>query len=196
MPPRVPRVADRPNIEYRHICMVRENLADLPQHSLPAGYTARPFAPGDRATWLRIWRASETFETIRPSHFDESFGDDPGAMIRRAMFLVSPAGKDVGTITAWYEKRYLRRPWGRIHWVAVLPNHRGRGLSRGMMTLAMNRLWALGHRRAMLATQTTRIPAIRTYLRFGFVPALTDAGSADAWRLVAGHVDHPALKGL
>ena len=183
-------------MEYVHVHMIRESLEDLPQYPLPGGYAVRRYQPGDRETWLRIWRASEAIEQIRDSSFDATFGQDLPAMVRRSRFLVSPAGRDVGTITAWYERRYRARPWGRIHWLAVVPEHRGKGLSRCLMTVAMNRLRALGHRRAMLATQTPRSPAIRTYLRFGFVPDMTAPDAARAWRLIAEHIDHPALKGL
>ena len=183
-------------MEYLPIRMVRWDLADLPQYALPAGYSLRAFGPGDRETWLRLWRAAEPFQTIRDGTFDNEFAADLPGMARRCVFLVSPAGEDIGTATAWYERRFLRRAWGRIHWLCIVPPEQGKGLSHGLMTAAMNRLRALGHRRALLVTQTPRLAAIRTYLRFGFVPDPTDLGAARAWRLVAQYIDHPALKAL
>jgi len=181
-------------MEYIPVCMVREDLEGIPDYPLPAGYSMRLFRPGDRKTWLRIERAAETFGRITGSLFDEEFGHAPAAMTKRCYFLVAPGGRDVGTIAAWYTRRHLGRPWGRIHYVAVEPAHQGRGLSRCIMTVAMKRLRSLGHRRAMLVTQTPRIAAIRTYLRFGFVPDPTSPQADRAWKLIAEHISHPALK--
>lgn len=183
-------------MEYIAVRMVREDLEDIPVYPLPVGYRMRRFGEGDRRTWLRIERASESFQKITPETFDSNFGDDLPAMPKRCYFLVAPDGRDVGTITAWYDRSFRGRRWGRIHWVAVEPAHRGRGLSHGMMTVAMNRLRAMGHRRAMLVTQTPRLAAIRTYLRFGFVPDMTADGAPRAWKLIAEHIAHPALAGL
>lgn len=183
-------------MESVNVRMLRDSLEDVPQFPLPGGYRMRPWRRGDRETWLRIERAVEPAGAIPDKLFDSEFGDDLPAMAKRCRFLVAPDGRDAGTITAWYLRRYLGRAWGRIHYVAIVPEHQGRGLSRCIMTAAMNRLRALGHRRAMLATQTHRIPAIRTYLRFDFVPDLAPGDAAGAWRLVARHIDHPALKAL
>jgi len=180
-----------PDVDIR---MIREDLQEIPQFALPDGYAMRAFRPGDRETWVRIEQASDPTYSLSGATFDAEFGRDLPGMARRGFFLVAPDGRDVGTVTAWYLRRYLGRPWGRIHWVAIVPEHRGRGLSRCIMTAAMNRLRALGHRRALLTTQTHRIPAIRTYLRFGFVPdpSYGDA-PAEAWAAVAAHIRHPAL---
>lgn len=183
-------------MESIDVCMVRANLAGIPEYPLPAGYAMRRYRRGDRETWFRVERASDTLHKITAATFDRGFGGDEDGLTKRSYFLVSPDGEDVGTITAWYERRHLGRRWGRIHYVAIVPAHRGKGLSRCIMTVAMKRLRALGHRRAMLGTQTPRLPAIRTYLRFGFVPDLTTDGAARAWRLVARHIRHPALEGL
>jgi GNAT superfamily N-acetyltransferase len=182
-------------MEYIAVCMVRGDMEGIPQHPLPEGYSMRLYRPGDRETWLRVQRAWEPFERITEDMFDRTFGVDLPAMERRGYFLIAPDGHDVGTITAWYERRFVGRPWGRIHWVAIASEHRGKGLSRCIMTVAMNRLRALGHRRAMLTTQTPRIAAIRTYLHFGFVPDMSTERAAHAWKLVAECIDHPALKG-
>lgn len=183
-------------MEYIPVAMVRPDMADIPQHPLPAGYSMRMFRPGDEATWVRVWQASEVFEKISPSHFAGSFGYALAAMPRRCYFLQDAGGEDVGTITAWWNPTYQRRRWGQIHWVAVTPAHRGKGLAKGMMTVAMNRLRALGHRRAMLFTQTPRLGAIKVYLDFGFAPVADSEKAVYAWGLVAAELDHPALAGL
>ena len=179
--------------------MLRLHVDAIPQYPLPTGYHMRLFRPGDRETWIGIMRLSEpTVEGDWGATFDHEFGHDLPAMARRGSFLVAPDGRAVGAITAWRLRRYLGLPWGRIHWVAIVPGHRGKGLSRCLMTSAMERLGALGHRRAMLETQTHRIPAIRTYLRFGFLPDMSYGDAARAWRLVRRGVRrgvrHPALR--
>jgi len=183
-------------MESLSVQMVREDLEDIPQYPLPAGYAMRLYRPGDRETWMRIHREAESPDGDWGKCFDGEFGGDLAGMAKRCCYLVSPRGRDVGTVTAWYDRRFLGRRWGRIHYVAIVPEHRGKGLSRSIMTVAMERLRRLGHRRAMLVTQTHRIPAIRTYLRFGFVPEMTSDNAARAWKLVAEQFPHPALERL
>ncbi|HOF18706.1 MAG TPA: GNAT family N-acetyltransferase [Phycisphaerae bacterium] len=183
-------------MEYLKLVMVRPHLDAIPQHALPAGYTMRRFGEGDRATWLAIQQASETHITITEKTFDDNFGGDQLALPRRGFFLVAPDGTDVGTITAWYDRKYHGLPWGRIHWVAIVPAHRGKGLAKPMLSVAMNRLRSLGHRRAILGTQTPRLAAIKVYLDFGFTPDMTAPDAARAWRLVQQHLPHPLLVGL
>ena len=181
-------------MEYIAINMIREGLDGIAQHPPPAGYRIRPFRRGDRAAWVRIEQASEPYGRIDGRTFDQEFGGDLPALARRQLFLVTPDGQEVGTITAWYERSYHGRPWGRIHWLAVVPAHRGKGLAKAMMTAAMNRLRACGHRRAMLGTHTRRIAAIKVYLDFGFRPDMRAKDAERAWQLVRQSLDHPSLR--
>jgi GNAT superfamily N-acetyltransferase len=168
-------------------------MEKIPQYAMCAGYTMRSFRDGDRQTWLSVEEASETFGKITGQSFDGSFCGDLRVLRRRMFFLVGPDGRDCGTISAWYDRRYRRMTWGRIHWLAITPAHRGKGLSKAMMTYAMNRLKAFGHRRAMLATQTPRIAAIKTYLDFGFVPDMTAEDAECRWAMVREVISHPAI---
>jgi GNAT superfamily N-acetyltransferase len=181
-------------MEYIQVAMIRPTLDRLPRHDLPAGYAIRPWQKGDRATWVRIWKASDQFETYSPQKFDKEFGRDEKTLRRRMLFLIDPTGRPCGTTTAWHEPNYRGKPWGRIHWVAITPEHRGKGLSKPMMVACMQQMKAIGHVRAILGTQTVRIPAINLYLSLGFIPEMHFKDARRAWSLVAEKLDHPAIR--
>ena len=181
-------------MEYIQVFMIRLDLEDIPQFSLPEGFFMRKFIDGGRATWVKVQQRSEIYEKITFRTFDDNFGQDLPGMLKRSYFLVSPAGEDIGTITAWYDKSYAKKRWGRIHWVTIVPEFRGMGLCKPMLTFAMNRLRELGHRRAILATQTPRIAAVKCYLDFGFVPDMRAADAKRGWSLIRKKLTHPVLK--
>jgi GNAT superfamily N-acetyltransferase len=182
-------------MEYIRVTMIRDDLEEIPRYALPGGWRMRDYEPGDEwDAWMRIEAAADRYTDVTPERVRREWGGDPDSLARRMMFLVSPEGRDVGTITAWYTRRYAGRRWGRIHWVAIEPEYQGRGFGKAMMTAGMNRLRKLGHRRAMLATQTPRLAAIKVYLDFGFRPDLTQGDARRAWRLVRDALGHDALK--
>ncbi|UCD29649.1 MAG: GNAT family N-acetyltransferase [Planctomycetota bacterium] len=167
--------------------MYRPNLRRIPQYSLLDGFGLRFFRRGDRKTWLDIWQTVENHERVTLKTFRQSLGYDLPALPRRCLFLISPDGHVIGTATAWYERDHGQR-WGRLHWVAIRPEFQGRGLSKPLVGAVMNLMRVLGHRRAFLITQTPRIAAIRTYLRFGFRPDISTDEDHRAWRLVHRHI--------
>jgi GNAT superfamily N-acetyltransferase len=108
--------------------------------------------------------------------------------------VVDRQGTGVGTISAWYYT-FRAEEYGLIHWVAVRPEHQGRGLGRAMLSCALGQL-AQWHDRGLLNTQTARLPAIALYLGAGFPPVTDTAEARDHWREVAAQIDHPALREL
>jgi Acetyltransferases len=173
--------------------MVRRDLSDLPEAPLLPGFAFRPFAPGDEGVWTEIIRQSEQFFIVRDDLYAGQFGQDPEGARERIVFIRDEAtGADVATIAAWYgeERHDDRAGWGRIHWVAVRPAYQGRGLGKAMLAYALRRLVDLGHHNAFLVTSTGRLPALRLYLNFGFVPDRTRPNAANAWGSIAG--DLPA----
>jgi len=54
--------------------MVRANLDNVPEFTLPAGFTLRWYEPGDEAHWLRIHLAADPFNEITPELFRKQFG--------------------------------------------------------------------------------------------------------------------------
>lgn len=184
------------HVEYLAIRMYRPDLKGLPRHPLPDGFRLRLFRRDDRRTWLDIWQAAERYERITVGVFNRSMGYDMPAMPRRCMFLVAPDGRDVGTATAWYWRDPRGQRWGRLHWVGIIPEFQGLGLSKPLVAAAMDLMLSLRHRRAFLVTQTRRIAAIRTYLYFGFLPHTTNDVDRRAWRIVRQFISHPDLASM
>jgi GNAT superfamily N-acetyltransferase len=168
--------------------MVRENLDEVPHYELAAPYTMRWYRPGDQEAWLEIHERADKYTTVTPGLFEQQFGTDAEALGLRQCYLCDPDGTPIGTATAWFGDDYAGGPWGRVHWVAIVPERQGRGLSKPLLSRVCLRLRELGHGRAYLTTQTVRTAAINLYLKFGFVPEMRDEADVRAWRLVRENV--------
>lgn len=177
--------------------MVRDDMADIPEYHLPAGYRFRPYREGDEETWTHIQRAAEQFFPIADDLFARQYGPMADALPARMVFVESDDGDAAATISAWWEtNRDTPNDRGRIHWVAVHPAHQRRGLTKPMMTWAMARL-AQDHSAAMLGTSSGRIWAVKVYLDFGFHPDPAQMEQkpavAAAWHSVQAQLGHPLL---
>lgn len=164
--------------------MVRNDLADIPNYSLPEGFTFRLFEKGDENIWARIETSVGEFESEEAAleRFRTEFGNHLEEMAERCLFIENDLGEAIATITAWYGD--LRgKVEGRIHWVGVLPAYQGRGLAKPLLSEAMNRL-AQHHDSAYLTSQTTSYQAINLYLNYGFEPYRTSETCDEAWVLM------------
>lgn len=182
-----------------HVFMLRDSAAPTPQFALPAGYRFRNYRDGDETTWLDLQRRTEPYHQISDDLFRKTFSQAPETLPERMFFVQTDAGDDIGTITAWWKPDWRDgREWGQIHWVAVLPSHQGKGLSKPMMSHTMN-VMLKHHQRTMLGTSTGRVYAIKVYLDFGFIPApdqFSDPAILTGWREVQATLNHPLLKSL
>lgn len=161
--------------------MLRPDLEELPVFGLPPGISLRWYQPGDERCWLAIQRAADRANEISMGLFRERFGADARVLGQRQCFLVGSRGEALGTATAWFDDGFQGASYGRVHYVAVVPEQQGRGLGRSLMTVVCRRLRELGHERAYLATSLWRIRAIRLYQRFGFQPLVRDGEEAALW---------------
>ncbi|MFP4055364.1 MAG: GNAT family N-acetyltransferase [Candidatus Brocadiia bacterium] len=175
-------------MEYLPLEMIREHLGGIPPAPLPAPFAIRPYRPGDAATWLRLHRAADRYSRLTPRTFEEQFGTDEGLLARRQLYLADGHGEAIGTATAWFDDDYHGQPWGRIHWVAIVPDFQGRGLATPLLAAACRRLAELGHRRAYLDTATVRTAAVNLYLKFGFRPVVRSEDDLRAWGAVRPHI--------
>lgn len=186
--------APDPNVSFH---MVRAHLRDFPHYTLPPGYRFRTYRPGDDAHWTALHQAAEPYFTVTPELWVREFSKHLDALADRMFFVENDAGEVVASITAWWERdRHNPEERGRIHWVVVHPAHQRKGLSKPMMTRAMQRL-AESHPAAMLGTSAGRIWAVKVYLDFGFLPDPVEAATKPevlaGWRAVQARLNHPAL---
>jgi len=177
------------NIEF---CMVRTDLQGIPQFRLPEGFRMRTYHPGDENTWVKIQQISDDYNDVDLAEFYRTYGSNLNALEDLCFFVDTEEGETIGTSTAWFQKDFLGRPWGRVHWVAIVPDYQGRGLSKPLLTQTMNRL-ADAHNKCYLVTSCLRIPAIHVYLKFGFRPFVKSELCEEGWAHVRRHLSHPFL---
>jgi GNAT superfamily N-acetyltransferase len=168
----------------RPVSMVRDHLEDIPRFDLPKGFSLRGFRQGDQTLWRDIHVAADRSNKITLELFIAQFGGDAALLADRQYYLLAAEGSAIGTATAWFDPDRGGLPYGRIHWVAILPEWQGRGLAKPLMSFVCLRMRELGHERAYLTTSTARIPALNLYRLFGFRPEIRSAEDAAAWRSI------------
>ena len=170
-----------PKEEVIPVCMARADLEGIPDAPLPPPLALRCFAPGDERTWTDIWTRCERYHRITPQTFAAEFGSDADALARRQLFLLDGDGRAIGTATAWFGDEPHGSVCGRVHWVGIVPEMQGRGLSRPLLAAVLQRMRALGCHSSFLHTHSVRTPAIRLYLSFGFLPEVRNERERQAW---------------
>jgi len=178
------------------IVMVRDNLDNIPQYSLPEGYSIRTFKRGEGRVWAEIGAAAGTLSSleIAQNRFDEEFAGPVDDMESRCFFVIhNDTDRAIRTAMAWYAPEFAEgENYGRVHWVSIVPEFQGRGLAKPMMSAVLNRL-AESHDKATLGTQTFRRAAVKLYLDLGFKPFFANPTCPQAWKELANDLGHPAL---
>jgi len=174
------------------VFMIRPHLRDIPQIPFPEGYGIRAMRLDESALWTDIQRDAEPHFPIADDLFHNQFDDYLQATQWRSFIVTNAKGVGVGVVSAWFDRDFKGEDYGMIHWIAIRQAYQGLGLGKAALSFALNQL-SQWHERAFLGTQTKRIPAVKLYLNFGFVPDLAPPGALDVWREVAAKVPHPLL---
>lgn len=161
--------------------MVCDDVRPVTSFPLPDACSLRWFQPGEEAFWIDVQRRADRYNEFSPSTFASTYRSAPDELTQRLCFLCGPEGAPLGTATAWFGEA---PPWvgfGRVHWVAVIPEQQGRGWSKPLLSEVCRQLLRLHGPRAYLTTATCRVPALNLYSRFGFRPRIADASERLAW---------------
>ena len=168
--------------EVVSISMIREELSSIPNYDLPPSFSCKWYTLGDEQDWVKIQQSADRYNHIDLNLFKQQFEDDPQTLAQRQCFILNAQEQPIGTATAWFDLNYRGQEYGRVHWVAIIPEMQGQGLAKPLMSLTCQRLCELGHNRAYLTTAPERIIAIDLYLKFGFIPQVRNDDELSTWK--------------
>ena len=134
---------------------------------LPSGYSERFYSPGDELNWLQIQRLTGLYEPVSENLFQSEFGTELESLPERQIFVINFEGNPIGTGTAWFPESEYDSSWGRIHWIAVVPEHQRLGIGTVLTQRVCKILSILNCSHAYLTTGITNIRAVLLYLSLG-----------------------------
>ncbi len=157
-------------------------LAEPPEMPRLPGVSLRHFAGlSDIATWLELRHRAFAREKVgvrqwQPTDFEVEFLAKPWWSPERLWFAEAETGlpglrtrSAVGTITlAFRGTGETAQPV--IHWLAVLPGWRRRGVARLLLAALEKSCWDAGYREIGLETHAAWTAARRFYEQAGYAP--------------------------
>lgn len=170
--------------------MIRRNLNELPELTLPDGYALSSFQPDFEDHWTNI--VSTCFEREPEKFcFDAVMRNDPAFKPERVWFVVH--GKTpVATSSAYHRSDFLP-DYGMIHYVGALSGHKGKKLGYWVSLACLHQMRREHREGAWLSTDDFRLAAVKTYLNLDFVPLLVHENQRNRWRNVFESLGAPEL---
>jgi ribosomal protein S18 acetylase RimI-like enzyme len=152
----------------------------------PAASRAAPYGPVRTATSADADGLARLLGTAFPEmewSAERARKDLLDAPDVKVTFVIEEDGKLLATASArYFEERFPGV--GYVHWVAVDPAARGRGLFDIVMGAVEHQFAADGRPVAFLETDDQRLPAIGAYLRRGYIPQYTEADHEGRWSAI------------
>jgi len=163
-------------------------LSAIPELVVPASYRLRHFKPGDVEAWAALLAENGGFGTWSVDTAATFFAADSRMRLEGAFFLMR-GDEPVATAQLHLKPDDPSVPGPELGLVAVVPRFQGHGHAAVVSLAVMHYAASAGHQSIYLLTDDYRLAAIRTYLKLGFVPWLTDASHAARWDAVRAVLD-------
>ena len=163
-------------------------ISQPPEVETPAGYEIRHYQPGDEQRFYEVMRLAG-WPRWDAKRLDYSLS----RIIPNGWFMaVEEQSKTVvGTAMCLHNYTGSLPFWGDLGWLACDPAHTGRGLGLALSAAVTSRFIEAGYRKIGLHTEYYRLPAIKIYLKLGFLPMLKGGDAIDLWREVCQKLDWP-----
>lgn len=175
------------SVPYTAVVMIRENPENVPDCRLPEGYRFAAFTPEDEENWVRLQAEVTHVESPEQGRaiFREEFLQAPEGVpceacpgyadvVKRTVLVKDPAGNLAGVAALWTGNTF-GEVWQRVHWVAVHPDHQGKGIAKCMLARMLLLCRELGWDGPVyLTTQTKTYRAVRVYAQMGFRPYMDE----------------------
>jgi mycothiol synthase len=159
-----------------------------PTVELPPGYHLRTYRPGDETRFYELmalagWPGWD-MEKLEPWLY---------RILPEGWFMAVHTASDklVATTMATHDPTWVEPFCAELGWVAADPAHTGKGLGTAVVAAATTRMIAAGYRHIHLYTEHYRLPALKIYLKLGYLPYLPDSEIVPVWRQVCEQLDRP-----
>jgi mycothiol synthase len=168
--------------------MEKSDLDNVPDVPLPEAYFLRCFQNGDEAGLAKVYR-NEQLGMITATDVRKTMLEHQCFKPER-LFVVVHDDVVVGTAAAWVEPCDPAEA-GRLHMLAVAPQHRGMRLGTRLTIETIKYTRNEGFAVQRLSTDDWREPAIRVYLRLGYYPLLIHESHRARWEAIAAKLNVP-----
>ena len=160
--------------------------------SLPEGFSVTRFGgEEDIASWVKICSDGLIDPETGFERFRSELIDIDGPNPYRDTLFIEKDGEKIATYTVVPDM--WSTGMGYIHMVAVKTRFRGMGLGSFIADDSLSRLVEMGKDRIFLLTGDTRLPAVMTYLKAGFLPVnYIDEDGRDMlerWQVIADRLE-------
>lgn len=148
---------------------------------LPEGFSLEHYrSEKDALRWIDI-TLDGLQDVIRTKEAFDDFMLAKEGLLPENIFFIAKGNDYVATITAVLEQN---NQVGYVHMVACKSAYRGLGLGTQLNRIVLNCFAKYGCRSAYLTTDDFRVPAIKSYLREGFLPVLNGEDMAPRWAVI------------
>ena len=166
-----------------------QRLLDAPPEiRLPTGYVLRTYRRGDEPRWYEIMRLSGW-----PGWSDEKLRPWIARVPPECWFFAIDERNDqiVASAMGLHDHSDQHPFGGELGWVASDPAHVGKGLGAAVCAAVTRRLLAMGYKDIHLYSEDFRLPALKTYLKMGYVPLLYLPEMAERWQAICDQLNWP-----
>lgn len=175
--------------EKPQLCMAWpvSELRRFPAYIIADGYSVRTFQPGDEQPFLELMSAMD-FDPWDEAKLNFNISKVlPGGWF----FTVDSAGRPVATAMCLHNYSGDTPFTGDVGWLACHPDHRGNSLGFCLTASVTQRFLDAGYTKIQLHTEYYRLPALKTYLKLGYVPLISSPETTALWKEVCAQLNWP-----
>ncbi len=145
----------------------------LPLPILAESYRLRTYQTGDEEAWLDLLNASAEFGAWNRDRLQREI---VSTLLPDGGIFAVHEGRLIGCASVCFMKEYS--PHAILMYVALLPEHRGKGLGQALVWQTLRVSQREKYPAMILHTENHRYAAVRSYVQLGFLPQLAE-GVAD-----------------
>lgn len=163
---------------------------ELPVFTLPKGYRVRLLAEDEGEAWCACVLNDMGIDKISQELFKAKMLDDENVPKNSIFCVEDEKGVPVATATAQLK---LNGDVAHLHMVGVRENARGKGLGLSVCAAVVQKHRDEGRMNCFLSTHDWRLPAVKHYLKLGFLPVLNHESARGRWAILAKTFNIPSI---